>query len=741
MDAPGRKPRAKGADSMDLKKSTRAEMDALSRFVATLVLKDEAAAEAAETADSSRAGYDLIAAVFKTDTLDDNQRHSLIANYIDGNPYYRALQLIGVDAFKARTSQDMAILKYNSLVMTKERNLHFEDQYAKCLTYYSSVLHTKAFDAHPLYGAFGRLVVIFMAMQRFADGSLEMASNVDFYDEYSLRNLFASQGLGQYAKIPLKYQVRILKNINTLLRFKGTTRAIVDIVGIFGFESIQVFKHFLVKDFPRDVNGGIAADELDLLPDADDSQSSEDWDNMVLRFVTVPHDTVDIEAALRDQIGSQEDYDKFVEHDPLWQARKQDILKAEFNRVATKYVSIGSTMNLLKKTREMAYFRSMLRRAQIDTPLGNSLKFLNLRVSENPLMLYDVLLACQVLVFRILMYTPGEPTHPPDTIARNPSSVWTLYSYGFDDIGATDLPKNQGTPRIYLPDGTPVFIGGNEIAAAAGGWSDVADPVDFPAELTLDEFVTEYHNNDVYREAFKTVLRSTQSYAEYKRLRAIYDVRFFSQFQTSEFGSAVTFSEYLMSRSPDLAGYVDAADNETDRVAALLELTTSMQNYVSNGNTDIDPFAALDAYLIDYVKNYIMQLVAIFKSYTTEIRQFTITYIVGNDPFDNSIHWRERQEFIIPLQEANGLNALVDSDVPTGFWNTADGLATADDGKSLTAFVTVPDAMAAHDLVLSSAGVSAADGFTPSEVYAPHSFWKAADGLPSRDAFNINVIP
>jgi hypothetical protein len=696
-----------------MNKSTKTEMESLAKFVASLVVKDEAAAEAGETLETSKASYDLISAVQGTDDNTEPARAALVSGYVERNPYYKHLQDVeGIRPYSARVAEDMAILKSDKVLLTPERSAYFLEQWTKCVRYWKAVLHTTAFMPQPLYPAFARVTVAIMAIQRYVNGSMDMASNVDFFEEYALRNLFASLGLGLYGDIPIRYQRRILKNINNLLRLKGTTKAIVDIVKLFGFTSIEVYKHFIVKDFPRDVNG--------------QPEFGESWDSPNLRFVKVRHDATDVEEEFRQATGNSEEYNKFTAADPYWQATEEAVIfgidpvtrarvQRVFNRVATKYVSIGSTMDLLRKTFELAYFKSMLTRLQLYGPSGSALDFLNLKVSPVPIDLYDAMVACQILVSRNIGYSDNIPT--------GPSSIQMLYAYSFDENGPVDTPDN-------------------EIARASGfDWKDVVDPADETGAIDIDRFVTLYTRNDKYRQSFKKALRGEQDYAVYKRLRQIYDIRFFSEFQASEFMGFTTYSDYLASRDPNLAKFVaDASATEGSYVGALLELTTSMENYVSNGNSTVEPFLALESYLIDYIKLYIRQMVDIFKSYTTEIRQFTITYIVGNDPFDNAIHWRERRIIESELSKAE-YNELDDGvGLAAGYFQRADGIP-ATDARHTTVKIREKDLAVITDTAAATSVLSSAEYAELSESTAFYGYALKSDGVQLSDSFNLQVIP
>ena len=76
----------------------------------------------------------------------------------------------------------------------------------------------------------------------------------DVFDERCIQAIFASYGVPYYNEIPIKYQVAMMKNLNTLLKFKSTSKCMLDICSIFGFDNVRIFKYFLLRDRKLDIN-------------------------------------------------------------------------------------------------------------------------------------------------------------------------------------------------------------------------------------------------------------------------------------------------------------------------------------------------------------------------------------------------------------------------------------------------------------------------------------------------------
>ena len=54
-------------------------------------------------------------------------------------------------------------------------------------------------------------------------------------------------GIPYYRQIPYKYQERMCKNVWSLVKYKSCTTDILNLINIFGFDSIHVFKYYILK--------------------------------------------------------------------------------------------------------------------------------------------------------------------------------------------------------------------------------------------------------------------------------------------------------------------------------------------------------------------------------------------------------------------------------------------------------------------------------------------------------------
>ena len=132
----------------------------------------------------------------------------------------------------------------------------WRDKYALNRDYILKTVYSDAFKlSSDYYDNFIAILIVLSTMIDIIGEVQEHIAKRDVFDERCVRYIFASYGIPYYNEIPLKYQVAMMRNINTLLKFKSTTKNMLDICSIFGFDNVRVFKYFLLRDRQVDANG------------------------------------------------------------------------------------------------------------------------------------------------------------------------------------------------------------------------------------------------------------------------------------------------------------------------------------------------------------------------------------------------------------------------------------------------------------------------------------------------------
>ena len=114
----------------------------------------------------------------------------------------------------------------------------------------------------------------------------------DIFDIRTCAYIFESNGVEFFPDIPVKYQVALVKNLNKLIKFKSTDKCMVDICSVFGCDSIEIFKYYILKD--RKVISATNPkyyNEQRTYLDAADGEFHQELDNnknFDIKFVKVP---------------------------------------------------------------------------------------------------------------------------------------------------------------------------------------------------------------------------------------------------------------------------------------------------------------------------------------------------------------------------------------------------------------------------------------------------------------------
>ena len=106
------------------------------------------------------------------------------------------------------------------------------------------------------YDKFIIILLKVMTMMDMISDVFDYLIHKDIFDSRTIRYLFESYGVPYYSEIPIKYQQAMLKNLNILLKYKSSTRNMIDICNLFGFSDIKVFGYYMLKEHVVDANTG-----------------------------------------------------------------------------------------------------------------------------------------------------------------------------------------------------------------------------------------------------------------------------------------------------------------------------------------------------------------------------------------------------------------------------------------------------------------------------------------------------
>jgi len=294
---------------------------------------------------------------------------------IRDNPDIKFLQNIlePIPISESRLANDYYIIKYNPDYLGKAKTEKFIKYYYENLKMLLLKFHNSALANQPLYKPFLRLFLIFLTMQSYIATALEDFNNIDFFDQDKVTKMFRSYDLDYFSDLPIDYQKIILKNINTLIKYSGSNEIMIDIPNLFGLSNTTIYKYYLVKK----TNPG-------------ETDPDKYYD---IAFAKVPVEVSNPISYLLDS-SNYLDYDEVISTDPYWNRSKEELIEAlnrdgqrkidSFNYRLTKYISIISSVDLLKQTQDCNYtihlIQSLEARAYAkngDLTKGTSLSFVN----------------------------------------------------------------------------------------------------------------------------------------------------------------------------------------------------------------------------------------------------------------------------------------------------------------------------------------------------------------------------
>ena len=172
---------------------------------------------------------------------------------------YMYLKYLGdnkLNLYTCRKALNFQLIGVPAIDNTSMKN-KFMDKYAINRDYVLKTVYSDAYEFQSDY--YNKFIIIFILVNTIMDilaGISKMLIDRDVFDSRCIRYLFESYGIPYYSEIPIKYQQAMLKNLNILIKYKSSTRNMIDICNLFGFSDIRVFGYYMLKERVVDSNTG-----------------------------------------------------------------------------------------------------------------------------------------------------------------------------------------------------------------------------------------------------------------------------------------------------------------------------------------------------------------------------------------------------------------------------------------------------------------------------------------------------
>ena len=541
------------------------------------------------------------------------------------NPLYK------VSYYTARTTKDFYPLKYNTLLMEDIYVRQVIDFYFQILVYTMSTVYTKSYNQEEYYDGFIILYMLTATLQKFFTNNIINISDREIYDIDSIRNMFLSYGLPFYDNIPIKYQRKILKNMNTLLSYKGTDKIFVDIADIFGFTDTDIYRYYLVKTYDKDNN----------------SKPIIDKEHTNLEFAQVKLEDKDISSFLKTDYLYQS-YEEVVGDDPYWgevdneeidNEFYEELKEYDFNYISTKYLSIGTIFNMSQVAFENCYFFNLMN-TMYHKNLLNEMNFYNssLKSSTESINIFSIITAIQILLYARFGYE--------DILHDTTTSIASIYGFNFD----TDLSELID----YMHDNSGINIEGKEIYYhETPELERLTKILKLPNDNTKEELLNKFFECEDMNKLIKEQIVDTTKSDDYRLYKALESLHTYNMYSNSikdlycEDKEYISYSEWLKDNDKVLYDWVQSnlvVEKTLDNgiivynteiiIKAIDTLLESMDLYFNS-----DMFSNLfieNNITLDVIKQYFLQMVSIFKAYTVQLKKMNIYYLF-NDEYLNSL--------------------------------------------------------------------------------------------------------
>lgn len=572
--------------------------------------------------------------------LDENEKSYFIENKLDNLISYRRNSSMTrelyleymktpINYYTARKADHLHIIYFPKDVLPDVLERRFIELYYQNLHYVMRTMYNDYYKNQDYYVDFLIIVILFMTIQSLIAERILVGTRRDFFDLESIQAMFESYNLPFFNEVPINFQRKILKNINRFLQYKGTDKVVVDIVNLFGFEDVNVFRYFLIKS------------------------------NNELKFAKSLVGEKNITTGLKNE-SYYEDYFEVTDDDPYWGDEEDNLYRElsemEFNYMSSKYISIDTMKDIYKTNIDVTYFFTTLEYYQ-SKGLLNNLNFKNTSIKKSGSLanMYDVFVAVYILT----CWKQGYE----DLILYDGTSYGEVYGFNFDIIQA-DLEEelrylenlNEYKELTYLTE----YI--KTLDPASEEYRQVKERIETLVELedyskvrqliialtedimTPEDLMVNLFNNHEYKEYLEDLLKKAPTLKIKQSLQKIYDATMYTKFLGNVLGYGYeTYSEYLQVKDLELYNFVKTSgNNKEDMDVALNTLFEALNAFIDDEN-----FIIISDYITNNtvdLRKYLMTILSVFKAYTVDIKRLN-TYLIFNN------HHEDRAYMFFELHE------------------------------------------------------------------------------------------
>lgn len=194
------------------------------------------------------------------------EEYGIIDKYIQlcksdiNNPRYKYLKYLAdnkLDLYTCRKASKFDLIGVPT-IDDSDAQKKFTDCYGINKDYILRTVYSDAYKFQSKY--YDKFIIIFIIINTIMDmlsGITELIIDREVFDYRCIKWIFESFGVPYYSEIPIKYLRAMLKNLNLLLKYKSSTKNMIDICRLFGFNDVRVFGYYLFRQRLIDQNTGV----------------------------------------------------------------------------------------------------------------------------------------------------------------------------------------------------------------------------------------------------------------------------------------------------------------------------------------------------------------------------------------------------------------------------------------------------------------------------------------------------
>lgn len=516
---------------------------------------------------------------------------------------------------------------FSVLYLPSSESTEVHNKFLECLeknrVFFLKTVYSEAMK----YGSdyYDNFIIIMILLQSFADMislAPEYIIRRELFDLRTIQYVFESQGCDFYPEIPIKYQKRLVRNLNRLIKYKSCDKNLVDIASLFGFDDIQLFKYYILRIPIMEEDGTYRHDTIEDPKTGEDIPNYEN--NYELKFLRVPIDEI-ADENIKNKYNFK-DYESITSQDKYWRGTysekyiKHLILEKEFNMCITKYISVDSVYSLTELSFQLVYFINMvLYNGKIDNSKV-TLQIPEISSTAN-FPFIDTLICLYSLMY---LYNGFK-----DDIMYDPIQVMAVKGFNFEaDMSAlATYVKEQGFTLEEL------------------GVSDFQIPKN--GIFTWNQLVEVYlKNKDIHNHLIDQINKAND-----KKMYDIYYTLYqslmitrlnFDYFRKLDKTPPTGYGDYLEAKGSTLFTVIEDCRNTPKEEDRRIKITNYINAIVENIFIYLDKeefqyiFQNIPTVSLDFIRMYMFKILNFFKSYKVDILN-TNTIYKFDDKLGNKI--------------------------------------------------------------------------------------------------------